>query len=1489
MRVKAPGERPVLSAIPKAEACRIDSISLPTAPLIQTSPTTLSASLIIQHNNNNNNNNNRISPINTLSMGIPLYFRWLSERYPSISQVIAENRIPEFDCLYLDMNGIIHNCTHKDSDSPTFRMTEDKMFIAIFNYIEHLFGKIKPKKLFFMAIDGVAPRAKMNQQRARRFRTALDAEIAREKALKAGAEMPKEDAFDSNCITPGTEFMAKLTLQLKYFINKKVSEDVDWQGVEVVLSGHEVPGEGEHKIMEYIRLAKAQPDYESNMRHCLYGLDADLIMLGLLSHDPHFCLLREEVIFGRQNQKKSKELEHQNFYLMHLCVVREYLELEFQELKEPGVLSFPFDMEHIIDDFILMAFFVGNDFLPNLPNLRINEGALALMFKVYKSVLPKTKGYINERGVINLVRLEALLDELSYVEYRFFELENASANWFKGKQMAKVDVMKKGKTSPLVMSTAQKELFRLVKNFINSRGTGQQSLDLPPVLPARDRKFVEDLADSLRLQWKTVDDEEGNRHLRLDLPTGSAAEEDDEEENGESELAILRVIKRYEKAEVLDVSAEEAQEEMERKYQEKFHGWKDDYYRNKFGWGLDNKEELRKLTENYVEGLQWVLYYYYRGVASWSWFYGYHYSPMISDVKKGLKANLNFQLGQPFRPYQQLMGVLPDRSKKIVPTPYHELMTSPDSPIIDFYPRDFELDMNGKKMEWEAVVKIPFIDEKRLLSAMKTKDHLLTEAERARNDFGVTLKFSYAPDADFTYPSSLVGIFPDIAHSHCVVNIFDLPIMDGLEVFVGLVDGVNLGAAALAGFPSLKVLPHTGALGFHNVSIFQQESRNESMVITLMERESHTSVQGAKARLGRRVHVGYPFLQEAKVVRVSDELFDYVLSDFKVGQIIPIPHSPQEIDTWRKKAQRIENTYSKRLGMVIGPVESLMHVDMLKGLRKTDDGATIKEYAQIPGMETDYASQVVVDEVISKDQRFLEKAALPLADEFPEGTRAFFLGEYNYGRPLEVVRHEGNKAEVWVLTARGREPDFGQEIVRRAERITPYTPSYAVARMLNLNALVLSKITSSFSVMVDEQRVNLGLNLKFEAKKLKVLGYSRRGPNGWEFSQKAIDLLQQYMVNFPEFIAGIQRKPQGDIYVPTDFYHPDAAPAKIKEIQSWLKSMEAKSFEKVPLEAEQLDSDVVKLIEQAANAAAQNNSEIVGKKIKGVPRRGLLKPSDAEHRLGNQNFSLGDRIVYVQDSGRVPIATRGTVVGLTRTARTTLLDIVFDVTFMSGTSLGDRCTPFRGSTVPVSSVLNLTNRQLAVNTKASEDKQPQKVVPQWTVNGHEASQAGLRGRGQFQKARTPPPLRGSYRGAITGQPNESDGMHDEHQQFPIRNKPTSTPGARYQRSEFHGSRGRVRGGLHGTTSHGRGQAGMQTNRSGYVATDKGESEEGAIMSNSNSRPVSYSNVPPPASLDIRGRGRGRGGLRGNGSRGDTGRRGRGAYRGRGATPVTQQE
>lgn len=82
-------------------------------------------------------------------------------------------------------------------------MSEEQIYTAIFAYVDLLFGKIKPKKLFFMAVDGVAPRAKMNQQRSRRFRTAKEAKEVREKAESKGEKLPDEKAFDSNCITPG--------------------------------------------------------------------------------------------------------------------------------------------------------------------------------------------------------------------------------------------------------------------------------------------------------------------------------------------------------------------------------------------------------------------------------------------------------------------------------------------------------------------------------------------------------------------------------------------------------------------------------------------------------------------------------------------------------------------------------------------------------------------------------------------------------------------------------------------------------------------------------------------------------------------------------------------------------------------------------------------------------------------------------------------------------------------------------------------------------------------------------------------------------------------------------------------------------------------------------------------------------------------------------------------------------------------------------------
>ena len=117
------------------------------------------------------------------------------------------------------LTNLVHSGSHPNDEDAHFRLSEEQIFTSIFAYVDHLFGKIKPKKLFFMAVDGVAPRAKMNQQRSRRFRTAKEAKEVREKAEAKGEKLPAEKAFDSNCITPGLcwEFLFFLSKNCAFF------------------------------------------------------------------------------------------------------------------------------------------------------------------------------------------------------------------------------------------------------------------------------------------------------------------------------------------------------------------------------------------------------------------------------------------------------------------------------------------------------------------------------------------------------------------------------------------------------------------------------------------------------------------------------------------------------------------------------------------------------------------------------------------------------------------------------------------------------------------------------------------------------------------------------------------------------------------------------------------------------------------------------------------------------------------------------------------------------------------------------------------------------------------------------------------------------------------------------------------------------------------------------------------------------------------------
>nr|XP_015803747.2 5'-3' exoribonuclease 2 [Nothobranchius furzeri] len=699
-------------------------------------------------------------------MGVPAFFRWLSRKYPSIIVHCLEEkgkecngvRIPvdttkpnpnevEFDNLYLDMNGIIHPCTHPE-DKPAPK-NEDEMMVAIFEYIDRLFNIVRPRRVLYMAIDGVAPRAKMNQQRSRRFRASKEGvelmeekSRVREEIIQRGGFLPPEDIkerFDSNCITPGTEFMDNLARCLRYYVADRLSNDPGWKNIVVFLSDASVPGEGEHKIMDFIRRQRAQPNHDPNTHHCLCGADADLIMLGLATHEPNFTIIREEfkpnkprpcALCGqmghelkecagvaREKQGKNDEFAdsmpaaEQEFIFIRLCVLREYLSRELTMASLP----FPFDFERSVDDWVFMCFFVGNDFLPHLPSLEIREGAIDRLVNIYKDVVHKTGGYLTHNGFVNLERVEMIMQAVGVAEDNIFKKRKEDDENFKRRNKEKRKRMRAEQQGPAFLTTGQ---------------------FAPQALGRRDRPEPVQNARHQAYGMRMHSNMDAAQSLKATMKNGG---------NPSASFSDSRGAKR--KAE--DSDSEPEPEDNVRLWEE---GWKQRYYKSKFDVDATDEGFRTKVVQSYVEGLCWVLRYYYQGCGSWKWYFPFHYAPFASDFKDINGMFTDFEKDtKPFKPLEQLMSVFPAASGNFLPLSWRNLMISVNSSIIDFYPDDFAIDLNGKKFAWQGVALLPFVDERRLRAALADVYPDLTPDEERRNSLGSDVLFLGKPHPLFDF------------------------------------------------------------------------------------------------------------------------------------------------------------------------------------------------------------------------------------------------------------------------------------------------------------------------------------------------------------------------------------------------------------------------------------------------------------------------------------------------------------------------------------------------------------------------------------------------------------------------------------------------------------------------------------------------------------------------------------------------------------------
>jgi 5'-3' exonuclease len=283
-------------------------------------------------------------------MGVPSFFSYIIKNH---NKIIKRKIHIACDYFFIDANSMIYD-SYYELDSPTESQIIQKTIEKLKNIIE----MFSPKKIAFVAFDGVAPQAKMNQQKQRRYKSYLTKHILDTKSSK----------WNTNAITPGTEFMNKLNKQLHLEFDKDP---------KIYISDTTESGEGEHKIYEYIRnLSQYESKTLENM--IIYGLDADLFMLSLLhlKYQKNIFLYRETKHFKYLN--KIDENEDYLFSMIELA--KQISKILYYTENE---------INKAVENYCFLCFLCGNDFLPHFPSINIRDDGINFLIDSYKEVLKK--------------------------------------------------------------------------------------------------------------------------------------------------------------------------------------------------------------------------------------------------------------------------------------------------------------------------------------------------------------------------------------------------------------------------------------------------------------------------------------------------------------------------------------------------------------------------------------------------------------------------------------------------------------------------------------------------------------------------------------------------------------------------------------------------------------------------------------------------------------------------------------------------------------------------------------------------------------------------------------------------------------------------------------------------------------------------------------------------------------------------------------------
>jgi len=588
-------------------------------------------------------------------MGVPGFFSWLLKNKKKLgAKNLILNELPyKIKWLMLDTNCLLHPCVanilEKYKEGQLKINTNQDLRIQIEKYIwdkitqciDDMIEQTQPEYIF-IAIDGVAPMGKILQQRQRRYRFLFDKKIKLNQldTIEELEEIISKTIIKSNGIeepilplssielTPGTDYMERINKLMISYV-----ETLKKKNIKCIYSSYHDEGEGEHKILQYIKNNFAE---KPDIPIVIYGLDADLLFLSLgLGSCSDLYVMREKQIFV------NKEVD--------LDEVPEY---NYVEIKQLHMLIS--NLKISTNDFIVLCYLIGNDFLPGLLTIDVKKGGLDKIFRAWNNI--KEKYGFDSKNKFGKDTKEDIEPN---------ESNESNENIYTKSYLVEFNIKTKKYNINLELL---KELFT-------------------------------ELAWTEKYTWKNI-----NRDKLLN-------QDDLEPEEREK----LLEIKEEDKMEQLGKFMKG--ETMSTDFLEKIEfSSSNEYYSYYLGINcIDiDKTIIKKMVWDYIGGIEWCLGYYLDTCPSWTWGYNFMIAPLIKDIinffpQSNKQIKITFH-PRTLNPVEQLILAIPPQTYKYVIEKELINQIKLNKNIGYMLPESFQIDINKEHIFWKCQVRIPIVE-----------------------------------------------------------------------------------------------------------------------------------------------------------------------------------------------------------------------------------------------------------------------------------------------------------------------------------------------------------------------------------------------------------------------------------------------------------------------------------------------------------------------------------------------------------------------------------------------------------------------------------------------------------------------------------------------------------------------------------------------------------------------------------------------------------